>query len=104
MPILAKRSATTGDPRYAEKALIRDVFLTRNTLAGGLYNKKDGLWCATPTLCPYKEPNGKRLPYWSRGNGLVVVASRESARRDLADDPQPQRVRRKTFRTCVPRL
>ncbi|MBD5252594.1 MAG: glycoside hydrolase family 88 protein [Bacteroides sp.] len=73
MPILMKLSATTGDPRYAEKAY--DMYSwTRNTLAGGLYNKKDGLWWRDKDFVPpYKEPNGKDC-YWSRGNGWVVAA------------------------------
>lgn len=73
MPILMKLSATTGDPRYAEKAY--DMYSwTRNTLAGGLYNKKDGLWWRDADFVPpYKEPNGKDC-YWSRGNGWVVAA------------------------------
>ena len=51
MPILMKLSATTGDPRYAEKAY--DMYSwTRNTLAGGLYNKKDGLWWRDKDFVP----------------------------------------------------
>lgn len=73
MPALVKLSATTGDPRYAEKAY--DMYSwTRNTLAGGLYNQKDGLWWRDADFVPpYKEPNGEDC-YWSRGNGWVVAA------------------------------
>ena len=73
MPALVKLSATTGDQRYAEKA--HDMYMwTRNTLAGGLYNSKDGLWWRDAGFVPpYKEPNGRNC-YWSRGNGCVVAA------------------------------
>ena len=47
---------------------------SRNTLAGGLYNRKEGLWWRDKDFVPpYKEPNGKNC-YWSRGNGWVVAA------------------------------
>lgn len=73
MPALVKLSATTGDQRYAEKA--HEMYMwTRNTLAGGLYNSKDGLWWRDAGFVPpYKEPNGRNC-YWSRGNGWVVAA------------------------------
>ena len=86
MPILAKLSATTGDPRYAEKAYEMYSW-TRNTLAGGLYNKKDGLWWRDADFVPpYKEPNGKDC-YWSRGNGWVVAALVRVLDEIPADDP-----------------
>ena len=73
MPVLMKLSATTGDPRYAEKAYEMYCW-SRNTLAGGLYNQKDGLWWRDKDFVPpYKEPNGKDC-YWARGNGWVVAA------------------------------
>lgn len=73
MPVLAKLSAETGDHRYAEKAYEMYSW-TKNTLAGGLYNEKDGLWWRDADFVPpYKEPNGKDC-YWSRGNGWVVAA------------------------------
>ena len=86
MPILAKMSAVTGDPRYAEKAY--DMYSwTRNTLAGGLYNKKDGLWWRDADFVPpYKEPNGEDC-YWSRGNGWVVAALVRVLDEIPADDP-----------------
>lgn len=86
MPILAKLSAETGDPRYAEKAY--DMYSwTRNTLAGGLYNEKDGLWWRDADFVPpYKEPNGKDC-YWSRGNGWVVAALVRVLDEIPADDP-----------------
>ena len=86
MPALVKLSATTGDPRYAEKAY--DMYSwTKNTLAGGLYNKKDGLWWRDADFVPpYKEPNGKDC-YWSRGNGWVVAALVRVLDELSADDP-----------------
>ena len=86
MPALVKLSATTGDPRYAEKAY--DMYSwTKNTLAGGLYNKKDGLWWRDADFVPpYKEPNGEDC-YWSRGNGWVVAALVRVLDEIPADDP-----------------
>ncbi len=47
---------------------------TRDTLAGGLFNKEDGLWWRDKDFVPpYKEPNGRHC-YWSRGNGWVYAA------------------------------
>ena len=73
MPVLAKMSAITGDPKYNEKAW-RMYEWTRDSLAGGLFNEKEGLWWRDKDFVPpYKEPNGKNC-YWSRGNGWVVAA------------------------------
>lgn len=73
MPVLAKLAAETGDERYIEKG--HQMYLwARNTLAGGLYNQKEGLWWRDASFVPpYKEPNGEDC-YWSRGNGWVVAA------------------------------
>lgn len=73
MPVLAKMSALTGDQRYNEKAW-KMYEWTRDSIAGGLFNKKEGLWWRDKDFVPpYKEPNGKNC-YWSRGNGWVVAA------------------------------
>ena len=73
MPVLAKMSSLTGDQRYNEKAWEMYNW-SRNTLAGGLFNEKEGLWWRDKDFVPpYKEPNGKNC-YWSRGNGWVVAA------------------------------
>lgn len=73
MPLLVKMSVETGDAKYAEKAWQMYAW-TRDSLAGGLYNAKDGLWWRDKDFTPpYKEPNGKDC-YWSRGNGWVVAA------------------------------
>lgn len=73
MPILAKLAHDTGDSRYSEKAW-KMYEWSRNTLAGGLFNQKEGLWWRDADFVPpYKEPNGANC-YWSRGNGWVVAA------------------------------
>lgn len=73
MPLLAKMSAITADPKYREKAW-KMYRWTRDSLAGGLFNGKEGLWWRDKDfLPPYKEPNGKNC-YWARGNGWVVAA------------------------------
>lgn len=86
MPVLAKLSKETGDPRYAEKAWEMYNW-SRNTLAGGLFNTKEGLWWRDADFVPpYKEPNGKNC-YWSRGNGWVVAALVKVLEEIPADDP-----------------
>ena len=73
MPVLVKLGMLKGDPRYCEKAW-EMYACSRNTLAGGLFNEKEGLWWRDKNfLPPYKEPNGRNC-YWSRGNGWVVAA------------------------------
>lgn len=86
MPVLAKMYNETGDERYNKKAW--DMYSwSRNTLAGGLYNEKEGLWWRDADFVPpYKEPNGKNC-YWSRGNGWVVAALVKVLDEIPADDP-----------------
>ncbi len=73
MPVLVKLGTLKNDTRYYEKAYAMYAW-ARNTLAGGLYNKKEGLWWRDKDFVPpYKEPNGEDC-YWSRGNGWVVAA------------------------------
>lgn len=73
MPVLVKLGTLKGDARYYEKAYAMYAW-ARNTLAGGLYNAKEGLWWRDKDFVPpYKEPNGEDC-YWSRGNGWVVAA------------------------------
>ncbi len=73
MPVLVKLGRLKGDDRYYEKAYEMYAW-SRNTLAGGLYNEKEGLWWRDKDFVPpYKEPNGEDC-YWSRGNGWVVAA------------------------------
>ncbi len=86
MPLLAKMSAQTGDQRYNDKAW-KMYNWSRNTLAGGLYNQKEGLWWRDKDFVPpYKEPNGKNC-YWSRGNGWVVAALVKVLEELPADSP-----------------
>lgn len=73
LPVLTGMTVVTGDQKYADKAYEMYAW-TRNELAGGLYNKKEGLWWRDKDFVPpYKEPNGANC-YWSRGNGWVVAA------------------------------
>ncbi len=73
MPVLSKLGRLRGDDRYFEKAWAMYAY-ARNTLAGGLFNQKEGLWWRDKSFVPpYKEPNGKNC-YWSRGNGWVAAA------------------------------
>lgn len=86
MPILAKLGHDTGDRRYFDKAWEMYSW-SRNTLAGGLYNEKDGLWWRDKDFVPpHKSPNGKQQ-YWSRGNGWVVAALVKVLEELPADDP-----------------
>ncbi len=79
LPVMSKLSATMmarGDKdylRYAEQGW--QMYRTsRDSIAGGLFNKKEGLWWRDKDFVPpYKEPNGKNC-YWSRGNGWVYAA------------------------------
>lgn len=86
MPVLVKLGKLKNDPRYYEKAWEMYAW-ARNTLAGGLYNQKEGLWWRDKDFVPpYKEPNGKNC-YWSRGNGWVVAALVRVLDEIPADDP-----------------
>lgn len=79
LPALSKLSAVMmaqGDKdylRYAEQGW-QMYRVSRDSLAGGFFNKKEGLWWRDKDfVAPYKEPNGKNC-YWSRGNGWVYAA------------------------------
>jgi len=79
LPALSKLSRVMelrGDKdylRYAEQGW--QMYRTsRDSIAGGLFNTKEGLWWRDKDFVPpYKEPNGKNC-YWSRGNGWVYAA------------------------------
>jgi len=59
--------------RYAQHGWKMYSF-TRDKLAGGLFNREEGLWWRDKDFVPpYKEPNGENC-YWSRGNGWVYAA------------------------------
>ncbi len=79
LPVFCKMSAVKrrlGDKsyeKYDEKGWDMYEFI-RDSIAGGLYNKKEGLWWRDADFVPpYKEPNGRNC-YWSRGNGWVYAA------------------------------
>lgn len=73
MPVYAKYAKLTGEKKYLDYAM-NSYKWTRNTLAGGLFNTKDGLWWRDKDyVAPYKEKDGNNC-YWSRGNGWVYAA------------------------------
>ena len=73
MPVYAQMTTITGDERYLQHAM-KMYRWTRDSLAGGLFNKKDGLWWRDKDFVPpYREPDGQQC-YWSRGNGWVYAA------------------------------
>lgn len=73
MPVYAKYAKLTGQRKYLDYAMSSYKW-TRDTLAGGLFNKKDGLWWRDKDYVPpYKEQDGNNC-YWSRGNGWVYAA------------------------------
>lgn len=73
MPVYAQMTAITGERKYLDHAM-RMYSWSRDTLAGGLFNKKEGLWWRDADYVePYREPDGQQC-YWSRGNGWVYAA------------------------------
>ena len=73
MPIYFQMTKITGDQSYVEHAMNMYKW-SRDTLAGGLFNKQEGLWWRDADYVPpYKEPDGQHC-YWSRGNGWVYAA------------------------------
>lgn len=79
LPVLTKMSVVKhkeGDDtfnRYAQQGW-KMYRYTRDILAGGLFNKEEGLWWRDKDFIPpYQEPNGRHC-YWSRGNGWVYAA------------------------------
>lgn len=91
LPVMAKLSQMKrlqGDPdwaRYAEQGW--QMYRTsRDSIAGGLLNKKEGLWWRDKDFVPpFTTPNGKQC-YWSRGNGWVYAAL-VRAMESLPQDP-----------------
>lgn len=74
MPIYAKLSVLTGDPKYSEKMWKMYEYTRDHHGAGGLFNKRDGFWWRDKDFdFPYLTQNGKPC-YWSRGNGWVFAA------------------------------
>lgn len=73
MPIYFQMTKITGDRKYLNHAMKMYTW-SRDTLAGGLFNKEEGLWWRDADYVPpYKEPDGNQC-YWSRGNGWVYAA------------------------------
>ena len=73
MPLYMQMYRLTGEAKYREHAM-KMYEWSRNTLAGGLFNEKEGLWWRDADYVPpYKEPDGQNC-YWSRGNGWVYAA------------------------------
>ena len=73
MPVYFQMAKITGERCYIDHA-IKMYTWSRDTLAGGLFNTKEGLWWRDADyVAPYKEPDGQNC-YWSRGNGWVYAA------------------------------
>lgn len=79
LPVMAKlaqirRQLKADDwTRYAEQGW-QMYRTTRDSIAGGLFNKEEGLWWRDKDFVPpFTTPNGKQC-YWSRGNGWVYAA------------------------------
>ncbi len=73
MPVYAKYAKLTGERKYLDYAM-NSYRWSRDTLAGGLFNKQEGLWWRDKDYVPpYKESDGNNC-YWSRGNGWVYAA------------------------------
>ena len=73
MPLYMQIYKVTGNRKYADHAM-KMYRWSRNTLAGGLFNEKEGLWWRDKDyVAPYQTPDGKNC-YWSRGNGWVYAA------------------------------
>ena len=79
LPVLAKlaRAEYIVDKKVSTQWLDKGWKMytwSRDTLAGGLFNRQDGLWWRDKDFVPpYVEPNGEDC-YWSRGNGWVYAA------------------------------
>lgn len=72
MPVYSKMYRITADERYLDHAM-RMYTWTRDTLAGGLFNKQEGLWWRDKDFVPpYKEADGANC-YWSRGCGWAYA-------------------------------
>lgn len=91
LPVLTKMSRMCrmrGDAdwaRYAEQGW-QMYRASRDSIAGGLFNQKQGLWWRDKDFVPpFTTPNGKQC-YWSRGNGWVYAALAR-AMETLPQDP-----------------
>ncbi len=85
LSLVVQKEGDAGFARYAEHGW-KMYEWTRNTLAGGLFNRSEGLWWRDKDFTPpYQEPNGRNC-YWSRGNGWVYAAL-VRAMQDIIDMP-----------------
>lgn len=85
MTLIKSKENDAAYARYAEQGW-KMYYYTRDKLAGGLFNEKEGLWWRDKDFIPpYKEPNEKNC-YWSRGNGWVYAAL-VRAMQDIMDTP-----------------
>ena len=72
MPVYVEMYKVTSDRKYLDHAMKMYTW-SRDTLAGGLFNTKEGLWWRDKDYVPpYKESDGANC-YWSRGNGWVYA-------------------------------
>lgn len=91
MPVFTKMYRITGEERYLEHAMKMYIW-TRDTLAGGLFNEREGLWWRDKDFVPpYKEPDGSNC-YWSRGCGWAYAAL-VKAMEDISSRPLTSRSR-----------
>ena len=89
MPVYTKMYRITGEERYLEHAMKMYIW-TRDTLAGGLFNEREGLWWRDKDFVPpYKEPDGSNC-YWSRGCGWAYAAL-VKAMEDISSRPLTSR-------------
>ena len=92
MPVYTKMYRITGDKRYANHAMKMYTW-TRDTLAGGLFNEREGLWWRDKDYVPpYCEADGTNC-YWSRGCGWAYAAI-VKAMDDLSSRPMDRDIRR----------
>ena len=93
MPVYMQAYKVTGERKYADHAM-KMYLWTRNTLAGGLFNTKEGLWWRDKDyVAPYQTPDGKNC-YWSRGNGWVYAAEEMPASGRRSVESQSRVIRR----------
>lgn len=92
LPVYSKMYRITGDRRYADHAMKMYTW-TRDTLAGGLFNEKEGLWWRDKDYVPpYREADGSNC-YWSRGVGWAYVAI-VKAMEDFSSRPMNKQMKR----------
>lgn len=95
--------------RYAEQGW-RMYAYTRDSLAGGLLNRADGLWWRDADFTPPMRTAAGRQCYWSRGNGWAYAALVRAiddltplprdCRRHLADYRRDFRLMSRALRSC----